>query len=89
MSKILASCLLCLILFGLVACGGGGSGTPTPTPTPVPTATPTPTPAAPVSVTPIAFTVALNNGQCPQCSSQQLTAAGSGTPVTWSVNSIP
>jgi hypothetical protein len=81
MSKILASCLLSLILFGLVACGGSGTPTPTPTPTPVPTATPTPTPAAPVSVSPTAFTVALNG-------SQQLTAAGSATPVTWSVNSI-
>jgi hypothetical protein len=81
MSKILASCLLSLILFGLVACGGGGTPTPTPTPTPVPTATPTPTPAAPVSVSPTAFTVALNG-------SQQLTAAGSATPVTWSVNSV-
>jgi predicted lactoylglutathione lyase len=81
MSKILASCLLCLILFGLVACGGGGS-TPAPTPTPTPTPVPSPTPAAPVSVSPTAFTVPLNG-------SQQLTAAGSATPVTWSVNSLP
>lgn len=81
MSKIFASGLLCLILFGLVACGGGGGGTPTPTPTPLPTPTPTPTPAAPVSVTPTSFTVALNG-------SQQLTAAGSATPVTWSVNGV-
>jgi hypothetical protein len=80
MSKILASCLLCLILFVLVACGGGGS-TPAPTPTPTPTPVPSPTPAAPVSVSPTAFTVPLNG-------SQQLTAAGSATPVTWSVNSI-
>ncbi len=81
MSKIFASCLLCLILFGLVACGGGNHTTPTPTPTPTPVPTPTP-PPAPVSVSPTAFTVALNG-------SQQLTAAGSATPVTWSVNSIP
>jgi hypothetical protein len=83
MSKILASCLLSLILFGLVACGGGGSTpTPTPTPAPTPTPVPSPTPAAPVSVSPTAFTVPLNG-------SQQLTAAGSATPVTWSVNSLP
>src|SRR6185437_7136484 len=80
MSKILASCLLSLILFGLVACGGGGS-TPAPTPTPTPTPVPSPTPAASVSVSPTAFTVPLNGDQ-------QLTAAGSATPVTWSVNGI-
>jgi hypothetical protein len=77
MSKIFASCLLCLILFGLVACGGGSS-TPTPTPTPVPTATPTPTPSAVLAVTPAAATVALNG-------SQQFTATGSAAPVSWSL----
>jgi hypothetical protein len=80
MSKIFASCLLSLTLFGLVACGGGGSGTPTPAATPIPTPTPTPTPAA-LAVSPAAFTVALNG-------SQQLTASGPGTPVTWSVNGV-
>jgi len=82
MSKIFASCMMSLILFGLVACGGGsGTPTPTPTPTPVPTATPTPTPAA-VSVTPASATVALNG-------SQQFTAAGAATPVTWTLTGPP
>jgi hypothetical protein len=79
MSKIFASCLLCLILFGLVACGGGGSSTPTPTPTPVPTATPTPTPAPALAVTPAAATVALNG-------SQQFTATGTSAPASWSLS---
>ncbi len=78
MSKIFASCLLCLILFGLVACGGSSSSTPTPTPTPVPTPTPTPTPAPALAVTPAAATVALNG-------SQQFTATGVAAPVSWSL----
>jgi hypothetical protein len=82
MSKIFASCMMSLVLFGLVACGGGsGTPTPTPTPTPVPTATPTPTPAA-VSVTPASVTVALSG-------SQQFTAAGAATPVTWTLTGPP
>ncbi len=77
MSKIFASCLLCLIFVGLVACGGGGSSTPTPTPTPVPTPTPTPAPA--LAVTPATATVALNG-------SQQFTATGVAAPVSWSLS---
>jgi hypothetical protein len=81
MSKIFASCMMSLILFGLVACGGGsGTPTPTPTPTPVPTATPTPTPAV-LTVTPASVSVALN-------ASQGFTATGPGTPVNWSVNGV-
>src|ERR1700761_2255496 len=79
MSKILASCLLCLLFFGMVACGGGGSSTPTPTPTPLPTATPTPTPAPALAVTPATATVALNG-------SQQFTATGVAAPVSWSLS---
>jgi hypothetical protein len=70
MSKILASCLLCLILFGLVACGGGGTPTPTPTPTPVAT------PAAFI-VSPSAATVGLGGSQ---------VFSASGTGVTWAVS---
>lgn len=71
MSKIFASCLLCLILIGLVACGGG-SKTTTTTPTPTPAATPTA-----LAVSPNAVSVGLGGSQ---------VFSATGTSVTWSVS---
>lgn len=45
MSKFFSFVVLCLVISGLVACGGGSSNTPTPTPTPAPTLTVNPSSA--------------------------------------------
>src|SRR5689334_14324988 len=71
MSKFFSFVVLCLLISGLVACGGGSSSTPAPTPTP--------TPAATLTVNPSSAVVQLGT-------SQTFSVTNPPGTVTWSVN---